>query len=142
MFIGPAAYTIIGVAPRGFSGIQTVAPSAFIPMTAAAVDGFGPMWDRFHAAYNITWVQIFARRRPGVSMEAAIADMTDAYRLSWEAQIAIQPRTLSVADARPRAVVGSVLAERGPSRSADTKVSTWLLGVASIVLLIACANVG
>jgi hypothetical protein len=30
----------------------------------------------------------------------------------------------------------------GPNQDADTKVATWLLGVAGIVLLIACANVG
>lgn len=142
MSIGPATYTIIGVAPRGFSGVQTVAPTAFIPITAAAVDGFGPMWDRSHAGYGLTWLQIYARRRPDVTMEAATADMTDAYRRSWQAQIALRPNTASLDVARPRAVVGSVLAERGPSPSANTKVSTWLLGVSSIVLLIACANVG
>jgi putative ABC transport system permease protein len=39
-------------------------------------------------------------------------------------------------------VLYPVFEERGPSPSADTKVATWLFGVAVVVLLIACANVG
>src|SRR5262249_17807663 len=42
---------------------------------------------------------------------------------------------------RPRALAAPINQERGPRASADSKVATWLLGVASIVLLIACANV-
>ena len=142
MSIGPGQYTIIGVAPRGFAAVQMVTPSAFIPLTASAADGFGAMWAKYHNTYNMTWIQIFGRRKLGVTVEAATADLTNAYRRSWLAQRAIQPKTAPVDVAKPHAVVGSVLDQRGPSPSADTKVATWLLGVTSIVLLIACANVG
>jgi predicted permease len=139
--IGPSEYTIIGVAPRGFAGVEMVTPSMFIPLTASAADGFGSAWARFHASYNITWIKIFARRKPGVTVEAATADLTNAYRGSWTAQIAIQPRTPKLEVTKPRVIVGSILEQRGPTSSADTRVATWLLGVTSIVLLIACANV-
>jgi putative ABC transport system permease protein len=142
MNIGPGQYTIIGVAPRGFAAVEMVTPSAFIPITASAVDGFGPMWAKYHNTYNMTWLEIFGRRKPGVSVAAATADLTNAFRRSWLAQLAIQPKTPSLDITKPRAVIGSVLDQRGPSPSADTKVATLLLGVASIVLLIACANVG
>src|SRR4029077_8431390 len=42
---------------------------------------------------------------------------------------------------RPRAVAGSIIAERGPNESPVAKVATWVGGVSFIVLLIACANV-
>ena len=141
MDIGPGKYTIIGVAPRGFAAVQMVTPSVFIPLTASAVDGFA-MWAKYRNTYNITWLEIYGRRKAGVSIEAATADLTSAYRRSYAAQVALAPRATAIDIAKPRAVVGSVLDERGPSPSADTKVAALLLGVASIVLLIACANVG
>jgi predicted permease len=140
--IGPGQYTIIGVAPRGFSAVELVTPSMFIPLMASAVDGFGAMWAKYHSTYNVTWLKIYARRKPGVSIEAANADLTEAYRRSHLAQIAVQPRTPSIEITKPHALAGSVLDERGPNRSADAKVAAWLLGVACVVLLIACANVG
>jgi len=143
MTIGPAVYTIIGVAPRGFTGVDMIAPIGFIPLMADALDGFGPgMWGRYFKTYNVTWLNIYGRRKPGVSVEAASADLTEAYRRSWKAQQAIQPKTPALETTRPRVIVGSMINERGPNPSADTKVAAWLLGVATIVLLIACANVG
>ena len=141
--IGPSQYTIIGVAPRGFAAVEIATPTMFVPLTAWAVDGFGPtMWAKFHDTYNITWIKIYGRRKPGVSLEAATSDLTLAFRRSYEHQIAVQPRSPSLEIVQPQAVVASVLEERGPSRSADANVATLLLGVASIVLLVACANVG
>jgi hypothetical protein len=109
MDIGPGKYTIIGVAPRGFAAVQMVTPSVFIPLTASAVDGFSAMWAKYHNTYNITWLEIFGRRKAGVSVEAATADLTAAYRQSYAAQVAIAPRTTPIDVAKPRAVVGSVL---------------------------------
>ena len=142
MSIGPGQYTIIGVAPRGFAAVEMVTPIGFIPLTASATDGFGAMWSKYHATYNMTWLTIFGRLRPGVTTQAAAADLTNAYQASWRAQSAIQPKTPKLEIVKPRVIVSSVLAQRGPSPSADTKVATWLLGVTSVVLLIACANVG
>lgn len=140
--IGPAPYTVIGVAPQGFAATQMLTPSAFIPIAVSAVDSFGEMWQRYRATYNITWLEIFVRRKPNVSVEAMTADLSAGYRRSYEAQVAIQPHTPPIDVARPRVLAYPVFEERGPSPSADTRVATWLLGVAGIVLLIACANVG
>ena len=142
MQIGPSAYTIIGVAPEGFAATQLLTPSAFLPIAVSAVDDFAEMWVRYRTTYNITWLEMFARGKPGVTVEALTADLTNAYRRSYEKQIAIQPRTTPIAIAQPRVVLYPVFEERGPEPSADTKVATWLFGVAVVVLLIACANVG
>ena len=142
MHIGPSTWTIIGVAPEGFAATQMLTPSAFIPLAVSAADGFGEMWSRYRTTYNITWLEMFARAKPGVSVEALTADLTNAYRRSYEKQVALQPRTTPIDIAQPRVALYPVFEERGPSPSADTRVATWLFVVAVVVLLIACANVG
>ncbi len=142
MQIGAHPYTIIGVAPRGFAATQLLTPSAFIPLGMAGGDGFGEIWERYRTTYNITWLEIFVRGKTGVSKEVITADLTKAYLQSYEKQVALAPRTPPSSIAKPRAALYPVYEERGPAPSADTKVATWLFGVAVIVLLIACANVG
>lgn len=85
------------------------------------------------------------RRKPGVSIDAANADLTNAlkqsYRTASARELGGDPADDRIATLRPRALAGSVLLERGPERSNVAKVATWLAGVTIIVLLIACANV-
>src|SRR2546429_8307937 len=40
--LGRSVYTIIGVAPRGFSGIDLEKPDLWLPLTAAEPAGYGP----------------------------------------------------------------------------------------------------
>jgi len=142
--IGSTRFTVIGVAPPGFVGLWPERPpSAFIPVTA-----FGPMngtntsawWSSYDHAIGISTI---VRRKPGVTVAAATADLTTALRRSYQHQLDIEqpngPWTL--ASLRPRAVVASILSERGPEASSFARVALWLSGVALIVLLIACANV-
>jgi putative ABC transport system permease protein len=142
MQIGAHPYTIIGVAPYGFAATQLLTPSAFIPLGVSFKDDFAAMWERYRTTYNITWLEVFVRGKPGVTTDALTADLTNAYQRSYERQVSVQPRTTPISVAQPRVVLYPVFEERGPSPSADTKVATWLFGVAVIVLLIACANVG
>jgi putative ABC transport system permease protein len=133
--IGAVAYTIIGVAPDGFVGLWPYEPpAAFVPVTTYAASRGRPNWVRsYGTAFGL---EIIARRKPGVSVAAASADLTNALRRSYQAQGSAPLREL-----RPRAVAASILAERGPEPSNVTRVATWLSGVTFIVLLIACANV-
>jgi putative ABC transport system permease protein len=142
MRIGPSIYTIVGVAPAGFAGMSTETPVAFIPMTAAADDSYASVWVQCRTKYCLTWIYMFGRRKPGVTAEQATADLGAAFRQSYLAHIAVSPRLTPIDIAKPRVVIASTLAERGPNRQADTRVASWLLGVAGIVLLIGCANVG
>src|SRR5258705_4891854 len=142
--IGPTLYTIIGVAPRGFVGLwPDQPPAAFIPVAsyanAAGVDLRG---DRWWTTYHWSCASMLAQRKPGVTAAAATADLTAAYTRSFAAQAAERPKGMSAAAvARPRAIIASVLSERGPNESSFAKVATWISGVAVIVLLIAAANV-
>jgi putative ABC transport system permease protein len=142
--IGPVTYTIIGVAARDFVGLwPDRPPAAFIPITAyAAGTGFRARGSvAWWQTYSWGWMSMIAQRNPGVSIEAANADLTNAMLRSYEAQRAEQPQTTPANVARPSAIAASILAERGPNASKVTKVATWVGGVSVIVLLIACANV-
>jgi putative ABC transport system permease protein len=142
--VGPLVYTIIGVAPAGFAGLwPDQPPVAYVPISsyAATLQGILRAGQTWWTTYNWTWSNTMAQRKPGVTQAAADADLTNAYLRSYEAQLLTKTRSTPVALARPHALVGSILTERGPNQSALSKVATWISGVALIVLLIACANV-
>jgi putative ABC transport system permease protein len=143
--IASLVYTIIGVSPPGFVGLWADQPPAFfIPLTsygaATAKSNLflkGDWW----RAYSWGWMSMMVRRKPGVSITKANADLTQALVKTYQVQIEQQPRSPPLALTRPRAVAGSIIAERGPNESPVAKVATWVGGVSFIVLLIACANV-
>lgn len=138
--IGRQSYSIIGVAPRGFMGVATETPAAFLPITAASVELGGG--DQYNRGYGWNWISMVARRKPGISVTQATADLTKAYRRSYQLQRTLDPTNEPEALARPRATAAPLLAERGPNQGSDSRVATWLVAVAAIVLIIACANVG
>ena len=140
--IGPVPCTIIGVTPQQFSGVPDEGvPVAYIPAT---LYGYGVSMQRgrldYHTTYNWSWLSIIARRKPGVSVADASGDLTDAFRVSWEAQRAMSPIP-AAATAKPRATAESIVRDRGPNASPVAKIALWIAGVACIVLVIACANV-
>jgi predicted permease len=136
--IDAVAYSIIGVAPSGFVGLWPYRPpAAFIPVTTyAASEGPRDWVTTYGHAFGL---ETIARRKPGVSAEAAGADLTNALRRSYQAQSLSDPISLDLL--RPRAVAASILIERGPEPTFVSRAATWLSGVTVIVLLIACANV-
>jgi putative ABC transport system permease protein len=140
--IGPVTYTVIGVSAPGFVGLwPDRPPAAFIPITSYAassgITGKVPWWQ----TYSWGWMSMIATRKPGVSIEAANADLTNAHVRSHEARRLEQPGTPAASLVKPHAIAGSIFVERGPNSSSVGKVATWLGGVSIIVLLIACANV-
>jgi predicted permease len=136
LHIGSAVYTVIGVAPKGFVGLWPFTPpAAFIPVTTYAAGTIGSNWiSNYGSAFGLGTI---VRRRPGVTVEAASADLSQALRASYVAQGSAE----LIPALRPRALAGSILPERGPERSSVARVALWLTGVTAIVLLIACANV-
>ncbi|HTE48174.1 MAG TPA: ADOP family duplicated permease [Gemmatimonadaceae bacterium] len=151
--IGRGTYTIIGVAPKGFDGISDQQPPvAFVPVAAYATAGV-PTGDNAQRArwaqrgydwwqtYDAEWLEILVRRRRGTSVDAASADLTNAFHRSWLARAAIEPNLPSFSSASPVAVAGPLQLGRGPLAESEARVVVWITGVAFIVLLIACANV-
>ena len=145
MQIGATLYSIIGVAPKGFVGLWPAEPPAvYVPITAygaeigAALRMRGETW---WGTYHWIWASMIAERKPGVSLDAANADLTQAYLRSYRAQAAEDHGMEPEALAKPHGLAASILSERGPNESSEAKVATWIGGVALIVWLIACANV-
>lgn len=142
MRIGTHDYTIIGVAPRGFVGPSLNMPIAFIPIMAGAIEMDGMPAAEVPTTYSWSWAEVMGRRKPGVSLATATADLTRGYLLSYESQHQVHPGLTPASITRPHVIAGPILLDRGPNQGPDSKVATWLIGVAAIVLIIACANVG
>ncbi|MFN8668875.1 MAG: ABC transporter permease [Gemmatimonadaceae bacterium] len=144
IMVGPATYTIIGVAPRGFTGTSDERPPAlYVPIThMAAIGGsFLPADRPFATTYSWTWLQLMARRRASVTMAEADADLTAAFARSYAQQRVEQPDATPIERARPRAFAAPLQKERGPDATPLAMVARWVSGVALVVLLIAAANV-
>jgi predicted permease len=146
--IGDAVYTIVGVAPEGFVGTsEQTQPAAFVPLTTIA----SGRSTNFGTNYNWTWLDVIVRRKPNVSVAQAHADLSNAFRRSWGAERewglsqfpgGKSPVKFPTADeAHVRAEAGPLLMSRGTSADPAAHVATWVMGVALIVLLVACANV-
>jgi predicted permease len=137
--IGQIPTTVIGVAPKGFVGMNDQGvPAAYLPITAYAHSRRGP---NYPGIYTWSWLELLVRRKAEMSIAAAQQDLTAAFTQSWRAAAAADPGWGPVEAARPRGELAPVQLERGPLAGRDSKVATWVSGVALIVLLIACANV-
>jgi predicted permease len=137
--IDRAIFTIVGVAPEEFVGMSDQGvPALYIPLTAYA---FAFRGNSYPTRYGWSWLEIVARRRPEVSAAAAEVDLSAAFQRSWQAMFASDPGWGPPEAVRPRAELGPVQLERGPDAGRESRVATWVSGVALIVLLVACANV-
>lgn len=140
--VGNVNATIVGVAPRGFHGVDDAHPPAlYLPITTFAGNtGTGDARTYF-TRYHWGWVNVLVRRKPDVSVPQAQADVTQMLRRIWPAIRADDPSLPPLEDARPAVVVSSVRPGAGPAPGLESRVALWLTCVAGIVLLIACANV-
>ena len=122
-------YTVVGVAPQGFTGPELARVDAWIPMSARVPQPM-PDWPTTRQA---KWLHVIARLAPGVSLEEAGAQATAAHRGSYtgtwkeEGQATLSLRPLHY--------------NRSGTEPVEASVSRWLLGIAVVVLLVACANI-
>jgi predicted permease len=140
--VGNIQATIIGVAPPGFHGVGDGTPAAvFVPITTfAGSTGTGDA-STYFSKYQWGWINVLARRKPSVSVAQAELDADQAFRHSWQAGSADDPRLPPVDLARPHVVVGSVRPGAGPTPALEARTAFWLAGVSGLVLCVAVANV-
>ncbi|HTK55030.1 MAG TPA: ABC transporter permease [Gemmatimonadaceae bacterium] len=141
--INGQAFTIIGVAPKNFDGTTLgERPSIYVPisMRGALEPGFNGFDRR-----SWYWVYLFARLKPGVSMEQAKRGIDAIYRpiindVEAKQQQGLSDKTMERFRAK---VVGVSDGARGQSSLHDTvRTPLYLLiGITAIVLIIACANI-
>jgi predicted permease len=135
--------TIVGVGPEGFDGTTLGArPQVFVPITLRGL--MNPGFNQFHNRRNY-WAYLFARLRPGVTIEEARTQLNVPYRaILNDVEAPLQRGMSDQTMARFRA--RQVLVEEGSrgQSSVDAEARTpllLLLGVTGLVLLIACANI-
>jgi predicted permease len=128
--IGTGTYTVIGVGPEGFGGIDLTAVDLWLPVQVAGPDiaGTDALTSR-----GRWWLQVVARLKPGERLEDAAARATLVYR---------RGATIKYADdSTAQVLLGPIQEVRGPRMQSDAKVSLWIGVIAVVVLLLACANV-
>ena len=132
--LGRVPYTVIGVAPRGFTGADLERIDVWVPIASAG----STITDDWHEQRNMTWIQVLGRLRPGGDGRRANLQATAAWHEYIRAGGRNVERQLALG---PRVEIAPLLEERGPNRTDGSRIALWLAGVAAIVLIIACANV-
>ena len=132
--INNAAFTIIGVTPAGFEGVEPgAAKNLYVPMRKiSAVDGDGPSF----SDPNYYWAEIMGRLRPGVSRAQANAALSAAFA-QWVASTAttdIERTNL------PILTVGDAAGGLDTLRRRYQKPLLLLQAIVGLILAIACAN--
>jgi predicted permease len=129
LVVNDEEFTIIGVAPRGFTGPELQRTKVWLPFSAMRQ----PRAD-WQTTLNATWLNVLTRLRPDVSLDQAEAASTATLRAAAigaerpgadRLNVTLRPATYTVAGLEPPEIA----------------VSRWLTGVSLIVLLVACANV-
>lgn len=123
--VGRTNYTIIGVLPATFRGLGRRPVDVWLPLAVAGALSYGPGWDFDGGAF---WIDTFVRLPKGNGHASAAARI--------DASLA-RPSPGS-----PHVVLTRLNAANGPQRGLQDRVSLWLGGLALVVLLIACANIG
>ncbi|HXI21895.1 MAG TPA: ABC transporter permease, partial [Gemmatimonadales bacterium] len=143
IIVNGVALTIIGVAPRGFTGTTLgIEPRVFVPITMRPA--LIPLWSEMELRDDY-WIYLFGRLKPGVSIAQATADLNAVYHPIIADVEAPQLQGLSdqtMARFKDKKVVvedGS----RGQSNvhSQSRTPLRFLLSITGLVLLIACANI-
>ncbi len=131
--IGRGSYTVIGVAPRGFSGVDLDQVDVWAPLHAYTTELESERW---RLTRNYYWIKVIVRLAAGVGVEAAETEATYLHR-NGRGEMIAEGRY----DEDVTVVVAPLVEARGPNASDESIVSVLLAGVSLIVLLIACANV-
>ena len=130
--LGKERYTVVGVAPRDFTGVDLDATDVWVPLGTMGEgwQGSQPPW---YKTRQLLAFQLLARP----------LRVEDARQI--ESRATLGARRGFAGDKwrdTTRALSGPLIAARGPeTRNQEASISIRLGGVALIVLLIACANV-
>ncbi len=129
--LGDQKFTVIGVAPRGFTGMELSPVDVWMPITSAGELRAMRTAD-WMTTRRSTWIRVYARLKPGVTAQqlaAEAAPINDA-----EGDPELRERGAK-ASATP--LMQTLRGSRGPVAT----VATLLSGLSLIVVLIACTNV-
>ena len=142
VIVNGQSLTIVGVAPKGFDGTTIgMRPAVFVPITLRSVLDAETGWS-LRTDY---WAYLFARLRPGVTLEAARASLGTQYHaiindVEAPLQKDMSAQTMARFRAKPILLAPGGRGQSSVPDEAKTPLRL-LLGVTAFVLLIACANI-
>ena len=140
-------YEIVGVAPRGFRGVELSDVELWLPLFAED-DGSSRAvtWHTFGSSFNLT---VVGRLRPDVtsaqteaqltSLQRTFREETDGPRLQDDGMRATRLERIR----QTRVLLGPVTGGLGSDLRPipEARVTAWLVGVAVVLVAIACLNV-
>jgi predicted permease len=137
-------FTVIGVAARGFYGLELGQPAdVFAPVTMQPQ--LGPAWLKIEDR-RFRWVQVYARLKPGVSPAQAQAGLQPLFSSILQAEVRETGFQRASAATRAQFLKSKIQVVDGSHGQAELRSQMdqslrILMAVAAGVLLIACANV-
>ncbi len=138
--------TIVGVSARGFAGIDPArSPQMRVPILMKPV--IVPEWEWVKMSDERTrWVQVFARLKPGVTVEAAQGPLQGLFTQIRQHEMTLPGAKNWTPFLRERFMQGKLNIEKAdigysPLRNDFSTALMVLMAMVGLVLLIACANV-
>lgn len=123
-------YTIVGVAPKYFTGSAVARVDVFLPLEGASDLQVAGPW---RTSRNFSWIGVIARVGAGVPVKAAAAELTALHQQAYaEAPGANRGGEIELAPLN---------AVRGATADGELGIAALIGGVALLVMLIAFANV-
>ncbi|AHG88864.1 permease [Gemmatirosa kalamazoonensis] len=133
-------YRVVGVAPRGFRGVDLTDTDVWLPLfTEADGQGRPATWHTFASSSNLKFV---VRPRPDVPPARVAAELSRLQKLLVEEEDRTFPSQYR-SHFRTHVSLGPLTGAAGfdGRRIPEATVAAWLVGVAGVLLAIACANV-
>ena len=127
-------FTVVGIAPPGFTGPDLSPVDVWIPLRIGGVLTWGN--DSWREGRGWYWVRGVVRLRSGVSVEAAEEEATALHRAGRQEQI-----EAGRYDPEVRVGLDPLILAHGPEAGAESRVARWLGGVSLLLLVVVCANV-
>ena len=141
--VNQSLFTIVGVAPRGFTGAKVVqsSPDIFVPLTMQPIidpKGGDPKGDKggFIDAPEVWWVDVMGRIKPGVSAAQAQAALNVALSAAIHGTMPV-----NAGDSMPRLELADGSRGLGFASRVFKKPVYVLMAMTGFVLLLACANI-
>ena len=138
--------TVVGVSAAGFSGLDPArSPQIRVPIQMKPV--VVPEWEWVHLDDPRTrWVQVFARLKPGYTIESAAAPLQGLFTQIRAYEMTLPAAKDWSAGARERFMQGRLRLQKAdigysPLRNDFSTALIVLMCMVGLVLLIACANV-
>src|SRR5437879_414975 len=137
IFVDNVPFTVIGVAPPEFFGVDpAAAPEVYLPLHTNVLVG-GARAARMYGDENFYWIEMMGRRRPGVSMAQAQAVLAPRFH-QW---VVTTAKTEGERAKLPELMMNPGAAGLGSLRRQYSKPLYVLLTMVGLILAITCANI-